>query len=136
MVARYLGMYEGEKVFHNIQGSMSAHTVIVGKSGSGNTVKAQQLMLETVERGCAVLTFDFHRVLADEEILPTLKHKFNQHLMILMFMKMELPVICFRLLQIEREKQSRLLTRLHQLQIFLQNILDLVVINGVHFIMH
>lgn len=80
MVARYLGMYEGEKVFHNIQGSMSAHTVIVGKSGSGKTVKAQQLMLETVERGCAVLTFDFHRVLADEEILPTLKHKFNQHL--------------------------------------------------------
>lgn len=76
MVNRYLGMYEGQKVYHNMRESMSGHIVITGKSGSGKTVKAQQLILETVSNGCTVLTFDFHGVLTADEILPSLQQKF------------------------------------------------------------
>lgn len=79
MVNRYLGMYEGQKVYHNMRESMSGHIVITGKSGSGKTVKAQQLIMETVTNNCTVLTFDFHGVLVDDEIFPPLRQKFSNY---------------------------------------------------------
>lgn len=63
-----LGIYLNKSVFTSEQ-TENHHIVILGKSGSGKTVMAQKLMLEIVEHGGTVLTFNSHCVLEDDQIL-------------------------------------------------------------------
>lgn len=75
-----IGKIHKRSVRIDVSRCFNKHLLITGKSGSGKTVFAQKIVLETVKEGGTVLAFDWHHTLAQDQIFPEFENAFKDNL--------------------------------------------------------
>lgn len=74
-----LGRNKSGVVEFNEEKAINRHVCILGKSGSGKSTAAQQMVLEMAKEGRTVLAIDIHQVLAKENIHGPLRKDFEKY---------------------------------------------------------
>lgn len=74
-----LGIHADEEVYWDSDLSPNKHILLMGESGGGKTITAQNVMLEIVKQGGTVLAFNSHGVLNDDQILADFSESFNKY---------------------------------------------------------
>lgn len=73
-----LGTYKNSEVRTDPSELFNGHIGIVGGSGGGKTVKAQDIMIQIAQMGGTVIALDLHGALSDDQIFEPYKEAFNE----------------------------------------------------------
>lgn len=75
-----LGHYDGAEVSWDTENSPNLHIAAIGSSGSGKTVKIQEIMCYIAAQGETVVAINSHGVLNKDQILPALRVRYEKYL--------------------------------------------------------
>lgn len=75
-----LGNYAGADVSWDTENSPNLHVAAIGSSGSGKTVKIQEIMCNIAAQGQTVVAINSHGVLNKDQILPALRVRYEKYL--------------------------------------------------------
>ncbi len=73
-----IGTYKGKNVTLNASELYNKHVLLVGGSGCGKTVAAQNIMLQIAESGGTIYAIDSHGTLANDQIMPCFRTRFER----------------------------------------------------------
>ena len=72
-----IGEFRGSNVYFDTDNSPNKHMLILGQTGMGKSVFAQKVLLQVINLGGTVLTFDIHQTLRPEQLLETYRSEFT-----------------------------------------------------------
>ena len=72
-----MGKYADHTAFIDCENAFNGNMTFFGKPGSGKTVLAQKILLQTAENGRTSVAISLNDTLADEEIYPLIKGEFK-----------------------------------------------------------
>ncbi len=64
----YLGKSNGVPVYFDMQEAPNKHMLLIGSSGSGKSVQAQNIILNLARQGETVVVLDIHSVFSKEQV--------------------------------------------------------------------
>jgi len=76
----YLGKNNRLNVYFNLEATLNKHIIIFGKTGSGKSVQAQNIVLDIARNGGTVVVLDVHSVFSKEHIFHVYREELEMYL--------------------------------------------------------